>query len=119
MDDEQDLLTALQAGLEGMGHAVVVCARGDQVMELVGREHPDLILLDLNLPGLGGEVILKALQSNSLTQRIPVIVITGQPEIEKLTRTFSGGAVSFYPKPLRIDLLKTLIHTILATASRS
>lgn len=76
---------------------------------------PDLILLDLNMPGMDGFEILRALKNNSNTREIPVVVVSGQRRPKDKVRVFDLGAVDFVVKPFEMSELRARIHVALRT----
>ena len=76
IEDENDLASALKDALEGRGYVVRVALRGEEGLELVKKERPDLILLDLVLPDMTGIDILRELQPMRAEKHIPVIILS-------------------------------------------
>ena len=113
VDDEIDFVLPLKDGLEAQGYTVFIAGDGITALEIARREIPQLILLDLTLPKLDGHGVLKSLKSEEKFRRVPVLVITAQEEIQKLAPTLEEGADSYYVKPLKFDVLLTLIRTLL------
>lgn len=113
VDDESDFVVPLKSGLEAQGYTVFTAADGVTALEIARREAPQLILLDLTLPKLDGHGVLKSLKSEEQFRHVPVLVITAQEEIQKLAPTLEEGADSYYVKPLKFDVLLTLIRTLL------
>ncbi|UCC80189.1 MAG: response regulator [Candidatus Zixiibacteriota bacterium] len=83
-DDEPDFLTFLTAVLEDNGASVLTATSGDEAIKLARVEKPDLITLDLHMPGKSGIETFEILRKNDDTSSIPVCVITGKPEMRKL-----------------------------------
>jgi len=88
---------------------------GDTAIELaLSREKPDLILLDIIMPGMNGFEVCKILKSNEVTRDIPVIFITGQNDMDSIIKGFESGAVDFITKPFNILELKARVKTQVA-----
>jgi DNA-binding NtrC family response regulator len=107
VDDDTQWLSDLQTWLAHDGYEVVGISRGEWVTQAVDFQEPDVVLLDLNLPGADGVEILAHLQRRH--PKLPVIIMTafGNVDIENRVRAF--GAVAYFDKPFRLDaLLRTL-----------
>jgi CheY-like chemotaxis protein len=83
-DDEPDILTFLTAVLEDNGATVVQASDGDQALDLARREKPDLITLDISMPGRDGGQVFEALRKDPALSAVPVCIITGKPELRRL-----------------------------------
>jgi CheY-like chemotaxis protein len=83
-DDEPDFVTFLTAVLEDNGASVITATNGDEALRLAESEKPDLITLDLSMPGKSGIETFEILRRNDDTASIPVCIITGKPEMRKL-----------------------------------
>jgi CheY-like chemotaxis protein len=83
-------------------------------LELARSEHPDLILLDINLPGMSGFEVLKELQAQADTCNIPVLAITANAMPADIERGLAAGFVAYLTKPLDLDKLQTEINRLLA-----
>lgn len=113
VDDDQDILAALKKRLTWMGHEVLTAEDGEQALKLVAEEQPDLMLLDIELPGLTGLDVLKLLaekRSNIPPQVVPeVIVITAFGTIDRAVEAMRLGACDFLTKPFELDYLSVVI----------
>jgi CheY-like chemotaxis protein len=109
-DDDANLRELVRAVL-GPGHSFIEAADGNEAL-LVARElHPDLIVLDLMLPGLSGFDVLKEIRSDPALAEIPVIVITAWSHLE--SQAWSAGADRFVPKPFDLDRLTRAVEELL------
>ncbi|MFH1809360.1 MAG: response regulator [Pseudomonadota bacterium] len=84
VDDEADVRTFLQAVFEDHGARVLVAENGSRALELARREQPDLVTLDLSMPGQDGGKVYHALKSEVATRALKVCIVTGKPELRKL-----------------------------------
>ena len=118
VDDDQDILSALKKRLTWMGHEVVTSEDGEQALKVVAEEQPDLMLLDIELPGLSGLDILKQLaekRSSIPPQSVPeVIVITAFGTIDRAVEAIRLGACDFLTKPFEPDHLSIVIEKAMA-----
>ncbi len=99
VDDDLNLLQVAGVILRGLGHKTVQALDASQVLSTAQREKPDLILLDINMPGGKGTDLLVKLKRSSLTSGIPVIVISGTQDAGTRSLVTQGGADGFIPKP--------------------
>jgi DNA-binding response OmpR family regulator len=109
-DDDPGIQDAFELVLRRAGYDVTVLPDGDS---LVGDdwEHPDLIILDKQLPSIDGLDICRHLKSNDATKSIPVIMLSASPQVNTLAK--DAGADEFLEKPLRKnDLLDTVSRYI-------
>ena len=84
---------------------------GEEALQKVGEFKPDLILLDIIMPGMDGFEVLKRLQADQSTRSIPVIIITGLPDENNEEKCFEYGAVDFITKPFRKAIVLARIKT--------
>lgn len=100
VDDDSEVRNVLQLWLEGRGWEVATAETGFAGLEMLLTDDFTLAVLDLNLPGCGGMVVLKRLKSCG-RRTPPVIVITGFGDVEKATQAMKLGAVDFLTKPVK------------------
>jgi len=112
VDDDHDTLGLLRQTLTSLGFQVRTSASGRRALELAHEEKPDLILLDLKLPGgMDGYQVLTQLKRDEQTANIPVIVITGSLTAEEIKqqKVLALGAARFLTKPFEIgDLVSEI-----------
>ena len=113
VDDEPAFTRAVEANLSGL-YNVRVENHGARVCDVVQEFHPDLILLDIMMPGMDGFEVCQRLQKDKATATIPVIFITGQVSAQDETRALALGAVDFIRKPFNPTVASARIHTHLA-----
>jgi DNA-binding response OmpR family regulator len=94
---------------------VVTANRGEEVPAMAQREKPDLILLDLMLPGKDGLTILKELKQNESTNAIPVIVVSGKEAQDQVRQAMMAGAIDYVIKPFEPMELGERIRNFLET----
>ncbi len=98
IEDEPDLREAMVSALEVAGYSVSATRDGQQGLDTALTSQPDLILLDLILPHLGGQAILKKLQADDWGKNANVIVLTALDDMNSLSDAMSSGAVDFLVK---------------------
>jgi DNA-binding response OmpR family regulator len=86
---------------------------GVQALDQVDRFAPDVIILDLNLPGIDGYSVLAQLRSRQATRTIPVVVLTAKGDEDNEVRVFELGADDFITKPFRARALSARIEAVL------
>lgn len=94
-DDDPVLRQALADGLRGSGHVVTQTDDGAMALELVRSRRPDLLLLDLALPGLTGFEVLEALRYDPAGTRLRIVVLSTRGDAEARLEAFEGGASEF------------------------
>jgi type II secretory ATPase GspE/PulE/Tfp pilus assembly ATPase PilB-like protein/CheY-like chemotaxis protein len=113
VDDEDSLRRVMKDLLEREGYAVSEARDGVQALDQVDRVGPDIIVLDLNLPGLDGYGVLSHLRSRQATSTIPVIVLTAKGDEDNEVRVFELGADDFLTKPFRARALSARLEAVL------
>jgi DNA-binding response OmpR family regulator len=96
--------------LEREGYEVAQAVDGARALDLAVRDKPDLILLDVLLPGLDGLDVCRKLKAGPDTRAIPVIFLTGQSESDQILAGFEAGAVDYVTKPFRVLELLARVH---------
>ncbi|NTW33770.1 MAG: response regulator [Bacteroidetes bacterium] len=99
VDDNYDTLCYLGGLLTDNHFKVFSASTGKQAIAIATVKNPDLILLDISMPDISGMEVCKQLKSNSETENIPVIFITGKTETEDIVKGFQTGAVDYIIKP--------------------
>jgi CheY-like chemotaxis protein len=113
VDDEDSLRKVMKDLLERDGYIVTEARDGVQALDQVDRVGPDIIVLDLNLPGLDGYGVLSHLRSRPATASIPVIVLTAKGDEDNEVRVFELGADDFLTKPFRARALSARLEAVL------
>jgi type II secretory ATPase GspE/PulE/Tfp pilus assembly ATPase PilB-like protein/CheY-like chemotaxis protein len=116
VDDEDQLRKVMRDLLERDGYSVSEAADGVEALDQVDRHAPDIIVLDLNLPGLDGYGVLSHLRSRQATEDIPVVVLTARGDEDAEVRVFELGADDFLSKPFRARALSARLQAVLARA---
>ncbi|MGX9220203.1 diguanylate cyclase [Massilia varians] len=102
VDDAPASLSLLQDMLRSQGYRTFVAISGERALDLAQRVQPDLILLDVMLPGLDGLETCRRLKANPATSDIPVIFVSACSETEDIVAGFDQGAADYIAKPLRL-----------------
>jgi PAS domain S-box-containing protein len=117
IDDDADVRQLLKTALENQGTSVEAVGDGGAGLAWAGEHHPGLILLDMNLPETDGFSILRSLKESQATKDIPVIAMTGSPDLKTAARArvLALGAADFIAKPFDLNMLVTEIGLFLST----
>jgi two-component system phosphate regulon response regulator PhoB len=99
VEDEPDIAEILRYNLERAGFAVDVAGQGDTALEAIRRQPPDLLLLDLMLPGLDGLELARILRRDAATAQLPVVMLTARGEELDRIVGLELGADDYIPKP--------------------
>jgi type II secretory ATPase GspE/PulE/Tfp pilus assembly ATPase PilB-like protein len=118
VDDEDQLRRVMKDLLERDGYTVFEAGDGAQAIEQVDIHVPDILVLDLNLPGLDGYGVITQLRSRQTTEHIPIIVLTAKGDEDNEVRVFELGADDFLSKPFRARALSARIQAVLARSRR-
>jgi type II secretory ATPase GspE/PulE/Tfp pilus assembly ATPase PilB-like protein/ActR/RegA family two-component response regulator len=118
VDDEDQLRRVMRDLLERDGYVVTEARDGVEALDQIDRHAPDIIVLDLNLPGLDGYGVLSHLRSRPATAGIPVVVLTAQGDEDNEVRVFEMGADDFLSKPFRARALSARLRAVLGRKSR-
>jgi type II secretory ATPase GspE/PulE/Tfp pilus assembly ATPase PilB-like protein/ActR/RegA family two-component response regulator len=113
VEDEEQLRRVMKDLLERDGYIVSEARDGIQALDQVDRHAPDIIVLDLNLPGLDGYSVLQQLRSRPATRGIPVMVLTAKGDEDNEVRVFELGADDFITKPFRARALSARLEAVL------
>ncbi|WP_256081685.1 diguanylate cyclase [Massilia sp. YIM B04103] len=111
VDDAPESLSALRKMMVEQGYQTFVANSGERALEIARRVHPDLILLDVVMPGMNGIETCRQLKASPITQRIPVIFMSARTEAEDVVAGFDCGAVDYIGKPLRMAEVCARVRT--------
>ncbi|HEX7023985.1 MAG TPA: type II/IV secretion system protein [Gemmatimonadales bacterium] len=114
VDDEDALRRVMKDLLERQGYTVVEARDGAHALDEVDRHAPDIMILDLNLPGVDGYSVLSQLRSRASTRQMPIIVLTAKGDEDNEVRVLQLGADDFLTKPFRAKALAARLENALA-----
>jgi PleD family two-component response regulator len=118
VDDEENLRNIVEYQLRGEGFDVRGLGRGDEALSAALHWKPDLVLLDLMMPGMDGFAVCRALRGHSDTQGLPVIVVTARGDASTRLQALVAGAAEFVVKPYVWDELLARITNVLELSRR-
>ena len=113
IEDEKDIIELLQYNLEREGYSVLQTATAEDALHLLKKELPDLIILDLMLPGLDGLETCRLIKQETRTQYIPIIMLTAKSEESDVVVGLQLGADDYVTKPFSPKVLIARIKTVL------
>ncbi len=113
IEDEADILEVIDYNLSKEGFDVCSALNGEEGLALVKNEGPDLVLLDLMLPGLDGIEICRTLKTDYSTRSIPIIMVTAKGEESDIVLGLGMGADDYVVKPFRPRELTARIRSVL------
>jgi len=119
VDDSREAGAAQAELLRLAGYVVELVADGRAALQAVERQQPDLILLDVQLPGIDGFAVCEALKRNSATWQIPIIMVTVEGELEARLQGIEAGADDYLQKPADQQELEARIRALLRTKRRN
>ena len=114
VDDDPDIRALANQALSQDGHIVIEASSGPEALALIDAHAPDLLLLDLQMPGQGGLEVLKILRSRPATAALPVVVLTAMNDETNTRAGFEGGATDYLTKPFSIPQLAARVRACLA-----
>ena len=113
VDDDRDILDLARLVLEDGGYRVIAAPSGEAALDQAAESRPDLILLDVNMPGMDGWQVLKILKVDERTQEIPVALFTIKSQVRDRVLGLQGGACDYIAKPFAQDELLARVRRIL------
>ncbi len=114
-DDEADIRRLIVFILKRRGYTVLEANAGDVALELVRRERPDLVALDVMMPGLTGLEVAQALNDDPSTADIPIIILSAKGQGTEVEAGIKAGACTYLVKPFAPQELADRVAEILAT----
>ncbi|SDE96714.1 two-component system, NtrC family, nitrogen regulation response regulator NtrX/two-component system, sensor histidine kinase ChiS [Mucilaginibacter pineti] len=112
-DDEQEILDITQLILEDSGHDVTAIINSNEVVSHIENQQPDILLIDLWMPGLSGDQVITQLRTNINIINLPIIVISASKDGRAVA--FAAGADDFLEKPYDMDALLIMVAKHLET----
>jgi CheY-like chemotaxis protein len=116
IEDDPNTREVFRIILEHDGHRVIEAADGPTALSLVRAELPDVVLLDLGLPGMGGAAVVEALRSDPSTASVPIIVVSASVQNEARQWALHLGCYDFIEKPCELRVLTAAVERCLRAA---
>lgn len=111
VDDHEDNVELLRARLEARGYGTIAAADGEQALRLVEETHPDLVLLDVMMPKVGGIEVARRIRANKALPFIPIIMQTALDSTEQTVEGLDAGADDYITKPINFAVLEARVRT--------
>ena len=118
IDDEAPIRLLCRVNLEAEGMVVFEAGDGPSGLEVAGAERPDVVLLDVMMPGLDGWAVASALLENPATAEIPIIFLTARAEFRDRARGLDIGGIDYITKPFNPVELAPLVRAVLERLER-
>jgi DNA-binding response OmpR family regulator len=119
IEDDQDTVRAMGVRLKGQGYELAVASDAVTAVATARREKPDLVVLDLGLPGGDGFMVIKRLKSNVDLMLIPIIVVSARDPLFNEHRALEAGAEAFFQKPVDDQTFLGTIERLLYAQERA
>lgn len=116
VDDDPTIRMVLALNFEDEGYDVHLAADGEQALARARALHPDVMVLDVMMPGTDGYTVLRALRSSPQTDDIPVVLLSARASDAEVFEGWQSGADSYLTKPFEVDQLIRLVASVVAAA---
>lgn len=113
IDDDKNMLKLLEKQIESMGHKLIIATSGKEGIDLATSGNPDIILLDIMMPGMDGFQVVKSLKKEEITKNTPVIMLTSKSGKESVIEAMRIGVVDYIVKPYNFFNLSKKIGSAL------
>lgn len=113
VEDEPGVVEAIRFLMEQQGYSVLVAVRGESALNLIDKNKPDLILLDIMLPGLSGWEVCEKIRSNPDYRDVKIAFLTARGDKEEIARGLALGADAYITKPFSNDKLIAHVKALL------
>jgi len=115
VEDNRRTAESLASQIQALGHTVVIALGPRSALQHLNQVIPDVILMDINMPGVNGLEVLRFLRRDPLTAQVPVVIVTGEESPEIKRQAFAAGANAYLLKPPTLEALeKALDHVMIA-----
>ena len=117
-DDNEDMRRMVRSLLEASGHEVALAPDGATALDSLRTREPDLLILDVSMPLMTGFEVCRAVKANPFTARIPVLMLTGESDIESKVQGYDAGADDYLAKPFDPRELRARLTALLRLVRR-
>jgi len=117
IDDQEEILAILKGMLQTDNYNIITAASGEEALELFQEQTPDLILTDLEMPGMGGVKLLEEIRRHPEGKLLQLIVVTGSEDTSRTMAALDAGADEIIRKPFKLDELQIRVRNALAHKS--
>jgi DNA-binding response OmpR family regulator len=116
VDDEPGVAVAIQFLMEQQGHSVLVAQRGEDALEMIYKYKPDLVLLDIMLPGISGWEVCEIIRLNPDYRNIKIVFLTARSTEVEIAKGLALGADAYITKPFSNEKLVARVNALLEDA---
>ena len=109
VDDEPALLRLMEFVLAKQGHAMLTATNGEEALEMIRSQRPDLIVLDIMMPKLDGYQVAEAIRADDDLKHTPIIMLSAKAQEEDIERGVAAGVDRYVTKPFSPDELATIV----------
>jgi len=113
VDDYDDTRDLMRFALEARGYRICEAENGDEAILLACRERPDVILMDISMPGLNGFTATARIRGHYELRKIPIVAVTAHLEMDLRASALASGFTAYVTKPIDFDWLDDLIKSLL------
>jgi DNA-binding response OmpR family regulator len=113
VDDEADVLEALRLILEDAEHDVSMATSGEEALEMIARQQPDLVILDIIMPGVTGIEVCRRIRSDPFTSRLPILFLTAKGRPGDIVQGLTAGGDDYLVKPFEVIELPARVRALL------
>lgn len=117
VEDETDIQDIIAYNLKREGYEVLIAGRGDQGLSLIRAKNPDLVILDIMLPGIDGLSLCQQLRTETKTRTLPIIILSAKEEESDVVIGLGLGADDYIPKPFSPRELLARVKAVLRRSS--
>ena len=114
VDDEEDVVEILRYNLKKENYQVITASNGKEAIDIALNEIPDLIIMDIRMPGLNGIETCRIMRKMEQLKNTPVLFLTADSDEYTTMSAFDAGANHFITKPIRPVILVEMIHEVFA-----
>jgi two-component system alkaline phosphatase synthesis response regulator PhoP len=112
VDDEKATCDVIRFNLEARGYSVDTAMDGDQALRKVVDRVPDLMILDINMPGVSGWEVLDLLPEDDQMADIPIIILSGRDSVQDISTGWSYEILTYFTKPFDMDDLMDFVDRV-------
>ena len=116
VEDESGVVVAIQFLMEQLGYSVLVAEKGEDALDLVYQYKPDLVLLDIMLPGMSGWEVCECIRTNPEYRNVKIVFLTARGDEAEIARGLALGANAYITKPFNNDYLIAKVKALLGNA---
>ena len=113
VDDEPGIIKMLKSRLESANYDTITAQDGQEALDKVEKDMPDLVVLDIMIPKIDGYSVFKALRTKPKYKYIPIVILTASLEFEDLRKCVSEGVEAYLRKPFKSEVLLGIIKGLL------